>query len=154
MGENRKVTTALSETSPVKPKPWSTGEDAPDKDVDTGHRGRAKVHALQFALRTELLATKNPKEFWDFVRKRTDPRPKKAKVTVTQLSDNFEARLNHPKVAPASFNADQLAFNARIAQNLRPPPDSSPRLSYTRDITIEEIEEMKRHILAHGIDTA
>ncbi|KAJ6462371.1 hypothetical protein C8R47DRAFT_1026956, partial [Mycena vitilis] len=73
---------------------------------------------------------------------------------MTQLSDDFEARLNPPKVAPASFNADQLAFNARIAQNLRPPPDSSPRQSYTRDITIEEIEEMKRHILAHGIDTA
>jgi hypothetical protein len=62
--------------------------------------------------------------------------------------------LNYPKVPPASFNSDQLAFNARMAKELRPPPDLSPRLSYTRDITIEEIEAMKRHIKAHGLDTA
>ncbi|KAJ6514446.1 hypothetical protein C8R47DRAFT_916337, partial [Mycena vitilis] len=62
--------------------------------------------------------------------------------------------LNFPKVPPASFNAEQLAFNARMAKDLRPPPDMSPRQSYTRDITIKEIEEMKRHIKAHGLDTA
>jgi hypothetical protein len=73
---------------------------------------------------------------------------------VTQLSADFEARLNYPKVPPASFNSVQLAFNARMAKELRPPPDLSPRLSYTRDITIEEIEPMKRHIKAHGLDTA
>ncbi|KAJ6452057.1 hypothetical protein C8R45DRAFT_764413, partial [Mycena sanguinolenta] len=99
------------------------------------HRGRAKVHALQFALRSELLACDTPKKFWDFVRKYTDPRPKKAKVTVTELSADFEARLNYPTTVPASFNSDQLAFNARMARNLQPLPDSSPRQSYTRDIT-------------------
>ena len=150
----RKVTTALEKTSVVKPKPWATGEDTPDKDADRSHRGRAKVHALQFALRSELLGCKTPKEFWDFVRKRTDPRPKNAKVTVAELSVDFEARLNYPPVVPSSFNADQLAFNGKMAKDLRPPPDLSPRLSYTRDITIEEIEAMKRHIKAHGIDTA
>jgi hypothetical protein len=35
-----------------------------------------------------------------------------------------------------------------------PPPDTSPRQSYTWDITMEEIEAMKRHIKAHGLDTA
>jgi hypothetical protein len=109
---------------------------------------------LQFELRSDLLACKTPKEFWDFVRKRTDPRPKKAKVTVTKLSAEFEARLNYPKVTPASFNSDQLAFHARMAKGLHPPPDSSPRQSYTRDITLDEIEEVKRHIKAHGLDTA
>jgi hypothetical protein len=74
----RKVSTALDETFPVKPKPWITGEDAPDKDAGRSHRGRAKVHALQFALLSELLACDTPKIFWDFVRKRTDPRPKKS----------------------------------------------------------------------------
>ncbi|KAJ6467641.1 hypothetical protein C8R47DRAFT_990337, partial [Mycena vitilis] len=152
----RKVTTALEETSPVKPKPWATGEDAPEEERPQSHRGRAKVHALQFALRTELLACNSPKKFWDFVRKRTDPRPKKSKVSMTDLSADFEARLNFPKVPPASFNAEQLAFNARMAKDLRPPPDMSPRQSYTRDMTIKEIEEMKRHIKAlnHGLDTA
>jgi hypothetical protein len=135
-------------------QPWTAGEDTPDEDTGQSHRAHAKVHALQFALRTELLDCMNPKEFWDFVRKCTDPRPKKAKVNVTQLSVDFEARLNYPKVPPASINSDQLAFNARMAKELRPLPDLSPRLSYTQDITIEEIEAMKRHIKAHGFDTA
>jgi hypothetical protein len=112
---------------------------------------RPCVHALQFALRTELLACNSAKKFWDFVPKRTDPRPKKAKVTVKDSSVDFEARLNFPKVPPASFNTDQLAFNARMSKNLPPPPDSSPRQSYTRDITIEEIEKMKRHIRLMGL---
>jgi hypothetical protein len=152
--KHRKVTTSLEESSALKPKPWNTGEDTPDKDTERSHRGRAKVHALQFGLRSDLLACKTPKEFWDFVRKRTDPRPKKAKVTVTKLLAEFEARLNYPKVTPASLNSDQLAFHARMAKGLHPPPDSSPRQSYTRDITLDEIEEVKRHIKAHGLDTA
>jgi ribonuclease HI len=60
----RKVYTDLEEKSPVKPKLWRTGEDTatPDKDPDRSHRGRAKVHALQFGLRKELLSCKEPKE--------------------------------------------------------------------------------------------
>jgi hypothetical protein len=53
-----------------------------------------------------------------------------------------------------SFNSDQLAFHAKIAKSLHPPPDLSPRQSYTRDITLEDIEEVKRHIKAHGLETA
>ncbi|KAJ7116279.1 hypothetical protein C8R43DRAFT_902438 [Mycena crocata] len=151
----RKVTSSLEENSPPKPKPWPAGDDSPSEDTGGSHRGRAKVHALQFALRAELLACGSPKQFWDFVRKRTDPRPKKSKVTVTELSADFEARLNFPEVTPPSFNSEQLAFNARMAKELkRPPPDTSPQQSYTREITIEEIEAMKRHIIAHGLDTA
>ncbi|KAJ7111243.1 hypothetical protein C8R44DRAFT_933374 [Mycena epipterygia] len=151
----RKVYTTLEETSPVKPKPWKTGDDVPDKDTGRSHRGRAKVHALQFGLRQELLACKQPKDFGDFVRKRTDPRPKPAKVSVEALSANFDARLNYAQVTPDSFNSEQLAFNARMNKELKhPPPDTSPQQSYTRDITTEEIEAMKRHIKAHRIDTA
>jgi hypothetical protein len=79
------------------------------------------------------------------------PGQKKAKVTVTELSADFEARLIYPTAAPASFNSDQLAFNAGMTRNSQPPPDSSPRQYYTPDITIEE---MKRQIKTHGLDTA
>ncbi|KAJ7208418.1 hypothetical protein B0H12DRAFT_995449, partial [Mycena haematopus] len=82
-------------------------------------------------------------------------RPKPAKVSVEALSAEFESRLNHPMVMPASFNAEQLAFTERMNKQLKHPlPDTSPRQSYTRDITLGEIEAMKRHIKAHGIDTA
>ncbi|KAJ7155021.1 hypothetical protein C8R46DRAFT_831490, partial [Mycena filopes] len=116
------------------------------------HRGRAKVHALQSGLRNELLGCKTHKDFWDFVRKRTDARPRKSKVSLQDLSDNFETRLNYPPVVPATFNMDHLAFNKRMAAELLPGlADDSPRQSYSRDITIEEIEEMKRHIKSHGL---
>jgi hypothetical protein len=46
-------------------------------------------------------------------------------------------------------------MSAEMNKDLKGPlPDNSPGQSYTRDITIEEIEAMKRHIKAHGIDTA
>jgi hypothetical protein len=123
--------------------------------MDRPHRGRAKVHQLQSALRKELLTCENNKEFWDFVRKRTDPRPKKPKVTVTELSVDFEARLNYPEVTPKSFNKEQLEFNARMARELNQNRiDKSPRQSCTRDITLEDVEWMKRHIKEHGLDTS
>ncbi|KAJ7124033.1 hypothetical protein C8R43DRAFT_899289 [Mycena crocata] len=150
-----KVYTTLEENSPVKPKPWKTGKDVPDKDSERSHRGWGKAHALQYALRQDLLACKEPKEFWDFVRKRTDPRPRPAKVSVSALSNDFETRLNHPRITPSSFNAEQLVFNVRMDKELKQAPlDVSPLQSYTRDITIEEIQAMKRHIKAHGLDTS
>jgi hypothetical protein len=72
-----KVVTALEEISPARPKPW--GDETSGKS-DENHRGRAKVHELQSGLRAELMACKDIKEFWDFVRKRTDLRPRKEKV--------------------------------------------------------------------------
>ncbi|KAJ7156265.1 hypothetical protein C8R46DRAFT_1294879 [Mycena filopes] len=82
----RKVTTDLPEISPPRPKRWKGGEDESIEYLDETHRGRAKVHALQAGLRKQLVECANNKEFWDFVRKRTDPRPKKSKVTVDQLT--------------------------------------------------------------------
>ncbi|KAJ6545516.1 hypothetical protein B0H19DRAFT_1266939 [Mycena capillaripes] len=151
-----KVYTELAEVSPPRAKPWKSGNDTDDDtDNNSKHRGRAKVHALQAGLRKGLMDCKDHKEFWNFVRKRTDARPKKSKVSLQGLSKDFEARLNYPATAPASFNADQFAFNKRMAEELQPGlPDTSPRQSYTRDITIEEIEAVKRHIKAHGLDTA
>jgi hypothetical protein len=107
----RKVVTDLEETSPERPKPWKDWEDDAENKSDESHRGRAKVHELQSGLRAELLACKNIKEFWDFVRLRTDARPKKAKVSLDALARDFEERLNYPETQPATFNSDQLTFN-------------------------------------------
>jgi hypothetical protein len=151
----RKVVTDLEETSPERPKPWKSWDDDAENKLDESHRGRAKVHELQSGLRAELLACKNIKEFWDFVRLRTDARPKKSKVSLDALANDFEERLNYPAIQPATFNSHQLAFNARMSRELVPElPDTSPRQSYTRDITLEDIEWMKRHISEHGLNTA
>jgi ribonuclease HI len=132
----RKVVTDLEETSPERPKPWKNWEDNAEDNVRESHRGRPKVHELQSGLQAELLACKNIKEFWDFVRKRTDARPKKAKVSLNALARDFEERLNYPETQSATFNSNQLAFNARMARELEMElPDTSPRQSYTRDIT-------------------
>jgi hypothetical protein len=73
----RKVVTDLPETSPPRPKKFKLGEGVGTEYMDKNHWGRAKVHALKDGLRKQLLACENNKEFWDFVRKRTDPHPKK-----------------------------------------------------------------------------
>ncbi|KAK7020907.1 hypothetical protein R3P38DRAFT_2781534 [Favolaschia claudopus] len=45
---------------------------------------------------------------------------------------------------PKTFNFDQLAFNGRMARDLNAePPDVSPRQSYTREISLQDIQEMK-----------
>ncbi|KAJ7849285.1 hypothetical protein B0H13DRAFT_2361305 [Mycena leptocephala] len=86
------------------------------------------VEGLQSGLRAELLECKNIKEFWDFVRKRTDLRPKKAKVSLNALARDFEDRLKYHAVQPATFNSDQLAFNARMAIEIATePPYTSPQ---------------------------
>ncbi|KAJ6533557.1 hypothetical protein B0H19DRAFT_1080974 [Mycena capillaripes] len=131
-----KIVPELEEAAPEVPRSWKNWADAEESKLDENHRERAK-------------------EFWDFVRKRTDPRPKKSKVALKDLADNFKDRLNYPAVQPVTFNSDQLAFNARMARELEPEPlDTSPRQSYTCDITLEDIEWMKRHITEHGLDTA
>jgi hypothetical protein len=133
----------------------TTWKDGVEDNSGSSNRGRAKVHELQSGLRNELMDCKNIKEFWDFVRKRTDLRPKKAKVFLNNLSNDFKDRLNYPAIQPATFNAEQLAFNARMARDLTAELiDTSPRQSYTRDITLEDIEWMKRHISENGLDTA
>jgi hypothetical protein len=147
--------TDLEESSPENPRPWKNWEDDTEPNTYESHRGRAKVHELQSGLRAELLGCKNIKEFWDIVRKRTDLRPKKAKVSLNALARDFEERLNYPAVQPATFNSEQLAFNVRMAMELATePPDMSPRQSYTRDITLEDIEWMERNISEQGLDTA
>jgi hypothetical protein len=80
---------------------------------------------------------------------------KKAKISLDALARDFEERLNYPETQPATFNSDQLAFNAQMARELATElPDTSPHQSYTWDITLEDIEWVKRHISEHGLDTA
>jgi hypothetical protein len=44
-----------------------------------------------------------------------------ATCLITELSADFKVRLNYPKVIPASFDADQLVFNAKMARELQRP---------------------------------
>ncbi|KAJ7070409.1 hypothetical protein B0H15DRAFT_756313, partial [Mycena belliarum] len=56
---------------------------------------------------------------------------------------------------PPSFNQEQLAFQARMASDLTEDQiDTTPRQSCTRDITLKDVEWMKRHIKKHGIDAS
>ncbi|KAJ7061286.1 hypothetical protein C8F01DRAFT_936526, partial [Mycena amicta] len=121
------------------------------------HRGRAKVHALQKDLRQRAVdeGKKSIKAFWDFYRALMDPRPQKSRVGLDELSDDFLARLNYPVVPPETFNTDQLDFNAEMVELLvHEPVDNSPRLSFTRDIELEDIEDVKRHIKSHNLGSS
>ncbi|KAJ6550089.1 hypothetical protein B0H19DRAFT_1073974 [Mycena capillaripes] len=81
ISNKREVVTDLEESWP-----WKNWEDDTEPNTDESHRGRAKVHELQSGLQAELLGGENIKEFWDFLRQRTDLRPKKAKVSLNALA--------------------------------------------------------------------
>jgi hypothetical protein len=88
----------------------------------------------------------------------TDPRPKPVQVSLEELTDEFKKRMNHPEETPVSFNKEQLQKWAEEFKDMpRINEDWSPRKSFSRKLTLEDIEWGKRHIMNHmstasGID--
>ncbi|KAJ7922312.1 hypothetical protein B0H13DRAFT_1561445, partial [Mycena leptocephala] len=85
-------------------------------------------------------------------------RPKPVQVSLEELTDEFKKRMNHPEETPLSFNKEQLQKWAEEFKDMpRINEDWSPRKSFSRKLTLEDIEWGKRHIMNHmstasGID--
>ncbi|KAJ7050603.1 hypothetical protein C8F01DRAFT_920307, partial [Mycena amicta] len=118
------------------------------------HRGRAKVIALQSAEREKILAEskKGPKQFYDAYGDLKKPRRVQTQVPLEEMSDGFMKRLNYPLRMPEAFDHALLNLNTQRAKVLElEPPDTTPLRSFSRPISEEEIEDLKRHIKEHGI---
>ncbi|KAJ7061768.1 hypothetical protein C8F01DRAFT_969286, partial [Mycena amicta] len=118
------------------------------------HRGRAKVFALQKAEREKIVQAgrKGPQHFWNSYKNLTDPRVPEPDVTLDEMSNDFTKRLNYPSEMPEAFDGGVLMFNAEMAALLANEPiDTTPLLSLTRKISLEEIEEVKAHLKEHGL---
>lgn len=147
-----KVSTALPEFQVLKPKPWQsqTADDGPLSGNPENHRGREKVRSFQSTQRDKIFACEDAGAFWKVLRDWTDPRPKPVQVSLNQLTEEFTTRMNHPVETPASFNIAQLAIDKELADDLpRFNEDTSPKGSFSRKLTIADIEWGKRHIRKH-----
>ncbi|KAJ7116000.1 hypothetical protein C8R44DRAFT_595656, partial [Mycena epipterygia] len=81
-------------------------------------------------------------------------RPKPLKVTIEQLTATFRARMNLPEVVPASFNVPQLELQQEMADALpKFNVDMSPKQSFSRKISAEDIEWGKKHVREHTVDS-
>ncbi|KAJ7436376.1 hypothetical protein B0H11DRAFT_1648108, partial [Mycena galericulata] len=144
-----KVSTALPELASPKPSAW---KDQPDEEEFVGgdpehHRGREKVRLLQKSLRDKIFDCKDAGAFWRVLRGWTDPRPKPVQVSLEELTEEFKKRMNEPEVTPSSFDKDQLEMMAQLFQDMpRNNADESPKKSFSRKLTLKDIEWGKKHI--------
>ncbi|KAJ7269983.1 hypothetical protein B0H12DRAFT_999598, partial [Mycena haematopus] len=85
-------------------------------------------------------------------------RPKPVQVSLDELTVEFQKRMNEPEETPLSFNKELLQGWAEEFERMpRTNEDWSPRKSFSRKLTLEDIEWGKRHIRKHlqtasGID--
>ncbi|KAJ6535823.1 hypothetical protein DFH09DRAFT_893490, partial [Mycena vulgaris] len=79
-------------------------------------------------------------------------------VSLEQLTEEFKKRMNEPEVTPPSFNKEQLQRTADLFKGMpRTNMDESPKKSFSRKLSLEDVEWRKKHIMKHlstalGID--
>ncbi|KAJ6479109.1 hypothetical protein C8R45DRAFT_797051, partial [Mycena sanguinolenta] len=148
-----KVSTPLPEATVAKTAAWKTqpeDEEELSPEDREHHRGRIKLRALQKSLRDKIFECKDPGSFWRVLRGWTDPRPKPVQVSLEDLTAEFKKRMNEPEETPPSFNKERLEHWAEEFKNMcRNNADWSPRKSFSREITLEDIQSGKRHIMTH-----
>ncbi|KAJ7457444.1 hypothetical protein FB451DRAFT_968242, partial [Mycena latifolia] len=147
-----KVSTALPEQTTAKPSAWKDQEDE-EEDLQGNpedHRGREKVRRLQKSLRDKIFECKDAGSFWRVLRGWTDPRPKPIWVSLEELTEEFKKRMNEPEVIPPSFNKEQLQRSAELFRDMpRTNEDLSPKKSFSRKLTLGDVEWGKKHIMKH-----
>ncbi|KAJ7135937.1 hypothetical protein C8R44DRAFT_539443, partial [Mycena epipterygia] len=85
-------------------------------------------------------------------------RPKPVLVSLDELTEEFQKRMNESEVTPPTFNKEQLQRAAELFRDMpRVNEDESPRKSFSRKLTLKDIEWGKKHIMerlstASGID--
>ncbi|KAJ7153027.1 hypothetical protein C8R43DRAFT_885859, partial [Mycena crocata] len=155
-----KVSTALPELAEAKVAAWKSQVDDDDElpGDPENHRGRVKIRELQRSLRDKIFECKDAGSFWRVLRGWTDPRPKPVQVSLEELTEEFKKRMNEPEEIPASFNKERLDMSARLFEEMpRSNEDHSPKKTFSRKLTLEDIEWGKRHIMTNlststGID--
>jgi hypothetical protein len=131
-------------------------------DVDprlNAHRGRHANRLKQHRNLQALEAVRTPGELWRLKRWWTDPKACPESLTLGVLKDDFQERMNPPSTLPDFI--DQERFENDHLQALQIPEhtvDTTPKRSFSRPFTSEEVTWAKSHIKkrpaksARGID--
>ena len=141
-----KLTTALPESDPPPSHPHHVivPADLSPSSLPS-HRGRAHEHEPQAANLTALLNAASPQEWWDLVRGWADPKPRESHVTLPQLRQTFQHRMNPPLVLPIHFNLHVRhlhdAMSAAIPEHTL---DHTPQQFFTTLFSLDELHAAKR----------
>jgi hypothetical protein len=133
----------------------------PDKTYRYGaHRGRALDRAIKKANLKRLTETvsSNSDAFWKAYRSMASDRKKRPAVTVVDLAECFEKRMNAPDPPPASFNMRQKQAAEEYARSIPWPSGlDAEDDTFNQKVTEEQIAWAKDHLRSHyntavGID--
>ena len=111
------------------------------------HRGRLRDRNLQAQNLMKLLNAGSPREFWDLIRDWTDPKRRSPRVSVGQLYNEFQLRLNPPLHVPSTIDSVVCELREVLAGSIPSITcDRTPQGFFSRPFTLAEVEDAKFHL--------
>jgi hypothetical protein len=125
----------------------------------SAHRGRALRRAIKWANPKRLTeAASKSAAFWKVYKSMASPKKRKPAVSVKDLAECFEKRMNAPDPPPAAFNAKRQRAAEEYAQGIPNPSwRGEEDDTFNQRVTEEHIAWAKEHLKSHyntaaGID--
>ncbi|RDB24922.1 RNA-directed DNA polymerase from mobile element jockey [Hypsizygus marmoreus] len=142
-----KVTTTLPQ---LPPPPHASIVHVSPEHIDfnnEAHRGRAKERAAKLQNLLNLMTHRANRDFWNLIRKWSDPKPRAPLVTAQQLFRVFRARINPPSHVPPTFNTRAHAAAVHLVNTIPPiTVDRTAGQYFSRPFTMEELQWAKTKI--------
>ncbi|KAJ6450211.1 hypothetical protein C8R47DRAFT_953750, partial [Mycena vitilis] len=140
-------------TQPTPGRKPGVLDDIPNDPHDPAvHRNRSAHRAIQRGHLKRLTdASSNSAAFWKVYRSMADPKPRPPAVSLSDLANCFEKRMNAPAEPPPEFNLDRKRVVEERAENI-PNPSKEPlpqNASLGRRVTEEDMEWAKDHLKGH-----
>ena len=122
------------------------------------HRGHEKLRNIKIALREGLLNADSEKSFWKAVKEIMNGKEPASMVTVDELKDVFEKRMNPLDPVPETFDTNLLSLNIEMAKAIpQHTQDMTEEKFFSKPFSVEEVSSAKarldtRKASATGID--
>ncbi|KAJ7207230.1 hypothetical protein GGX14DRAFT_301864, partial [Mycena pura] len=124
-------------------------------DDPDSHRSRLKVRKIQRDNLMKLLKAETIREWWQIIRSFTDTKPRAPQVTVEQLRDVFQVRLNPPAVMPDHFDAYLKHLRDLMAGAIPDRTlDDTPEAFFSAPFVMSDMERMKKKLRSRSTKSA
>ncbi|PPQ72667.1 hypothetical protein CVT25_007993, partial [Psilocybe cyanescens] len=128
-------------------------EPPQDLELDNrlAHRGRAAMRKLMWRnLQKAVNLAAEPKEYWKFLKEKLNRKQRGQAVSMQDLRNVFDARMNPPMDLPEHFDVEKFQLDKNWAANApQANVDESHNQYFARPVSSEEIDRAKRHLSSH-----
>ncbi|KAF5385079.1 hypothetical protein D9615_000996 [Tricholomella constricta] len=150
-----KVTTPLPVTPPLPPSKEICFPALHVDFDDDSHRGRHREREAKMVNLRRLKACQTSRQFWNLIRKWTDPKSRPPQVTAQQLHTVFRARINPPPVPSSTFDADAYAQTLAFYRFIPPTTlDRTPEGFFSLPISLGELQWAQRKLARDNLRSA